>query len=92
MADAAEEKQVVYTIPLRGVRTVPRTERANKAVKVIREYIIRHMKAEPEKVWIDTKVNEALWARSMQSPPSVIKVRAVRFEDGLVEVSLPEEQ
>jgi large subunit ribosomal protein L31e len=88
----AEEKQVVYTIPLRKCKTVPYTERANKAVKVIREYVMRHMKTESDKVWIDTKVNEALWARSIQKPPTVIKVKAVRFEDGLVEVSLPEEQ
>ncbi|HSV42128.1 MAG TPA: 50S ribosomal protein L31e [Methanomassiliicoccales archaeon] len=88
----AEEKQVVYTIPLREVKTVPVNERANKAVKVVREYVMRHMKADEENVWIDTKVNEALWTRSIQKPPHTIKVKAVRFEDGLVEVSLPDEQ
>jgi large subunit ribosomal protein L31e len=88
----AEEKQVTYTIPLRQVKTVAYTHRAEKSIKVVREYVMRHMKAEESQVWIDTKVNEALWARSIQKPPVSIKVKAVRFEDGLVEVSLPEEQ
>lgn len=88
----AEEKQVTYTIPLRQVKTVPYTERSNKAVKVVREYVMRHMKAEESQIWIDNKVNEALWSCGIQKPPTNIKVKAVRFEDGLVEVSLPEEQ
>jgi len=88
----AEEKQVTYTIPLRQVKTVAYTHRTEKSIKVVREYVMRHMKAEESQVWIDTKVNEALWARSIQKPPTVIKVKAVRFEDGLVEVSLPDEQ
>jgi large subunit ribosomal protein L31e len=88
----AEEKQVVYTIPLRKCKTVAYTHRAEKAIKVIREYVMRHMKTDSDNVWIDMKVNEAIWARSIQKPPTLIKVKAVRFEDGLVEVSLPEEK
>jgi large subunit ribosomal protein L31e len=52
---------------------------------------MRHMKAEEKNVWIDTKVNEAIWSRSIQKPPSKIMVKAVKFEDGLVEVSLPDQ-
>jgi large subunit ribosomal protein L31e len=90
----AEEKEteVVYNIPLRAVKTVPRTERANKAAKVVKEYVMHHMKADADQVWIDSKVNEALWSRSISKPPTSITIKAVRFEDGLIEVSLPEEQ
>jgi ribosomal protein L31E len=35
-------------------------------------------------------VNEALWARGMQHPPQKLKVKLVKFEDKVVEVSLPE--
>ncbi|MCE5297256.1 MAG: 50S ribosomal protein L31e [Methanomassiliicoccales archaeon] len=90
MAD--DEKQVVYKIPLRKVKAGPRTDRANRAIIVVREYIMRHMKTDEKHVWIDSKVNELLWARSIENPPMFITVKAVRFEDGLVEVSLPEEQ
>jgi len=41
-------------------------------------------------VWIDSSVNEALWARGKYKIPSKIRVRAVKFDDGVVEVSLPE--
>jgi large subunit ribosomal protein L31e len=51
---------------------------------------MRHMKAGPEDIWIDARVNEAVWARGIQKPPNKIRVKVIKFEDGLVEVSLPE--
>ena len=90
MAEASE-KEVVFTIPLRKMKIVPYTIRANRAIIEIRKYIMRHMKTDEENVWIDTKVNEAIWSRSIQKPPSKIIVKAVKFEDGLVEVSLPDQ-
>ena len=85
------EKEVVFTIPLRKMKIVPYTQRANRAIIEIRTYVMRHMKTDEKNVWIDTKVNEAIWSRSIQKPPSKIIVKAVKFEDGLVEVSLPEQ-
>jgi large subunit ribosomal protein L31e len=87
-----KEKMVIYNVPLRKAKTVAYTHRAEKAVKVVREYVMRHTKSTEDKVWIDTKVNEALWSRSIQKPPTRIKLKVVTFEDGLVEVSLPDEQ
>ncbi|MDO5853998.1 MAG: 50S ribosomal protein L31e, partial [Thermoplasmata archaeon] len=43
-----------------------------------------------ENVWIDASVNEKLWANGIRNPPNKITVKAVKFEDGLVEVSLAE--
>lgn len=90
MAEVSE-KEVVFTIPLRKMKIVPYTQRANRAIIEIRMFVMRHMKTEEKDVWIDTKVNEAIWNRSIQKPPSKIIVKAVKFEDGLVEVSLPEQ-
>lgn len=59
-------------------------------MKAIKEYVMRHMKAGPEDIWIDARVNEAVWARGIEKPPNKIRVRVIKFEDGLVEVSLPE--
>jgi large subunit ribosomal protein L31e len=86
-----EEIERIMTIPLRKVKNVPRTKRANKAVKEIRAYVVRHMKTNEDQVWIDTKLNELVWERGIQKPPSSIRVKALKFEDGLVEVSLAEE-
>jgi len=86
----ADENERIITIPLRDTKKAPRTRRAKRAIKEIRENIARHMKADIEKVWIDTSLNEKIWERGIENPPNKITVKAVRFEDGLIEVSLSE--
>lgn len=87
----AEEETRILTIPLRVVRTVPRTKRAPRAIKAIREHVVRHMKAKAEDVWIDPLVNAVLWRRGIQKPPHRIRLKVIKFEDEQVTVSLPEE-
>jgi large subunit ribosomal protein L31e len=86
----AEEERII-TVPLRKAMVAPRTQRAERAIKAIREHVMRHMKAKNEDVWIDPKINEIIWARGIQKPPKSVRVKAIKFEDELVEVSLPEE-
>jgi len=89
MADENEEQ--IITIPLLTAKAAPRTKKSSKAILEVREYIAKHMKADIEDVWLDQKLNEKIWDRGMKKPPARIRVKAVKFEDGLVEVSLPEE-
>lgn len=84
----ADEIERIITIPLRATKMAPRTKRAERAIKEIRDNIARHMKAEKEDVWIDKSLNEKIWERGIQNPPHKITVKAVKFDDGLVEVSL----
>ena len=77
----------IYTIPLRDVKRVPRTKRSPRAMRYIREFIEKHMKAED--VIIDQSVNEKIWERGIEKIPSKIKVKAVK-EDETVEVTLVE--
>lgn len=86
----AEDVQI-FTIPLLVTKAAPRSKRAEKAVAEIKEFVAKHMKAKIEDVWMDQAVNESMWSRSIQKPPSKVRIKAVKFEDGLVEVSLPEE-
>lgn len=96
-----EELERIFTIPLTVTKQIPKTKRAPRAIKEIKEYVRRHMTdkaaAEDEEkelrkdVWIDFKLNELLWSRGIENPPSRVRVKAIRFEDGLIEVSLPEE-
>ncbi len=86
----AEEIERIYTVPLRNAHLAPLTKRARRAVNEVRHFLARHMKAEEAKIWIDNPVNEMIWARGIQKPPRRIRVRAIKFEDGVVEVSLPE--
>ncbi len=78
----------VYIIPLRDVKRVPRTIRSPKAVRLVREFLQRHMKSDDIK--IDSSVNEKIWERGIQKVPPKIKVKATKEEDGSVSVTLVE--
>ena len=80
-----------YIIPLREkVRVVPRYKKVNKAVKTVKEFLVRHMKIRDRdlnKIKIDKYLNEALWFRGIRKPPHKIKVKAVK-EGGIVRAEL----
>jgi len=86
----AEEIERIITIPLRKTKQAPRTKRSARAIKEIRAHIMRHMKVDEENVWIDASLNERIWQNGIKNPPSKVTVKAVKFDDGLVEVSLAE--
>ena len=48
------------------------------------------MRGRREDVWIDPRLNEYLWERGIQHIPRQVRVKAIRFEDGLIEVDLLE--
>jgi large subunit ribosomal protein L31e len=82
-------KEQIYIIPLRDVQHTPRWERGKRAMKAIRDYLARHMKS--EEIKLDQSINEAVWERGSHKPPSRIRVRAMKFEDGQVQAELAEE-
>jgi len=86
----AEEMERVMVIPLRKTKQAPRTKRAARAIKEVRAHVMRHMKVDEENVWIDASLNEKIWQNGIKNPPSKVTVKAVKFDDGLVEVSLEE--
>lgn len=86
--EAAEEEievveEKIYTIPLRHVWVVtPRGRRAPRAVRDVRDFVSRHMKA--EEVAMSNEVNSAIWSRGINKPPRKITVRAVKDKEGKV--------
>lgn len=89
MADkTTTELERVYTIPLRKTKDLVRSRRAQLAVRDVKRFLTRHMKSDD--IWLDNEVNELLWARGKFTIPSRVRVRATRFSDGVVEVTLPE--
>ncbi len=89
MAEKATPNERIYTIPLRQawIKT-PRDRRVNRSVNVIREFLMKHMKAEDVK--ISVALNEELWKNSIHRPPSKIKIKAKKEGDA-VEAMLPTE-
>lgn len=94
--DIVEER--FYTIPLRNAWISPRKKRAPKAARIVKKFVIKHMKVrleaneedEPEKLVIDNEVNEKLWSRGIEKPPRKIRVRVVKDTEGVVTVLLAE--
>lgn len=77
VGEGIEER--IYTIPLKAVKKAPRWKRSNRAIALIREYLMKHTKS--EYIMIDTAINEKVWARGSQKPPSKIRVKVIEEED-----------
>lgn len=94
MAEESEERIII--VPLRKLTEIPRIQRANRAMKMIRSHIAQHMKVGEESIWIDNPVNEAIWAKGREKPPNKLRLKATLFkedqdEQEVVEVTIPEE-
>jgi len=85
----AEEIERIYVIPLKktGYKS---SKAAPTAVIRVKNYLTRHMKVEKENIWIDDSLNNVLWSRGKYNMPSKIRVKAVKFDDGVVEAYVPE--
>lgn len=78
----------ILTVPLREAKKSPKSERADKAVRVVREHLSQHLNVSTENINIDSSINEALWKKGRENPPSKLRVRAAKFDDGVVEAEL----
>jgi len=94
--DIVEER--FYTIPLRKVWIAPRKKRAPRAARLVKSFVLKHMKVrteadeeeEAEKLVISNEVNEKLWSRGIEKPPRKIRVRVIKDKEGVVTILLAE--
>lgn len=81
-----------YIVPLRREwLKVPKYKRATKAVKALKEFMVRNMKIydrDLRRIKIDQVLNNELRFRGMRKPPTSIKVLAKKFDDETVRVFL----
>lgn len=89
MVQIGEEQ--VYTIPLRDAKLAPRWERSKRAVKVMFRFLEQHTKTDRELIRIDPKISEKIWEHGSEKPPRKIRIKAMKFEDGIVEAELATE-
>lgn len=80
----------VITVPLRDAKDAPKPERAGKAMKILRSDLAKHFSAPEDDVNLDESINERVWSQSRSKIPSKVRVRAAKFEDGVVEAELAE--
>jgi large subunit ribosomal protein L31e len=76
----------VFTIPLRRAWIAPIKKRAPRAIKIIKDYLKKHMKSDI--VSINVEVNKKVWDRGIEKPPRKIKIRATKDEEGVVRAYL----
>jgi len=91
MAKAKDEPKIVlervYNVPLRkGYLKAPEYRRTQKASRVFRAFVIKHMKS--DNVSIGKELNDFLWKHGIRNPPHHIKINAIKYDSGLVKVNL----
>lgn len=87
-SDIVEER--IYTVPLGRAWIRPRTKRAPRAIRLLKEFVKRHMKVDEESIRVLNEVNEKIWSRGIQRPPRRIRVRVTKDKEGIITVHLAE--
>ncbi len=90
----------MYVIPLSRAWISPRRKRAPRAMRLIRNFVERHMKMrggaseeegeEMGRLVISNDVNEKVWSRGIEKPPRNIRVRVAKDKEGIITVYLAE--
>jgi ribosomal protein L31E len=100
MADKAKDKKKEpkllfereYIVPLRSEwLKVAKHKRANKAIKALKEFMVRNMKIydrDLRRIKIDQVLNNEMRFRGMKKPLSKVKVKAQKFDNETVRVFL----
>ncbi len=79
----------IYTIPFYPkLAYSKRVKRASRAIRILREFVQRHMKA--TNIIIAPEVNERIWFKGREKPPRRIRVRCLRTAEDKIEVHLLE--
>ena len=84
--DIVEER--IYTVPLSKAWISPRTRHSPRAIRILKSFVIKHMKIDDDFIKITNEVNEKIWDRGIQKPPRKIKVRVTKDSEGIVTVQL----
>lgn len=98
MAAKEKEDKIIlereYVVPLRRKSmNTPQYKRTPKAVKVLKQFIAKHMKVserETDNVKLDKWLNEEMWFRGIRKPMNKVRVKCKKFESGVVRVELAE--
>ncbi len=80
---AGDFEERVLTVPLRDARAATGPDRANLAMRLVREHLAQHFSVDEDAVRLDPSINEAVWSEGRGKPPRTLRVRAARFvEEG----------
>lgn len=83
MSERRSVKTAITVIPLRSVYFGRRANRADRAIRLVREFVYRHNK-EVERVIIDPSLNMYIWSRGRMKPPRKLLVKIVLDKESKV--------
>src|SRR3989344_3795244 len=81
----ASSNEKIFNINIKVAYKKSHERRAPYAARFIRDYLRTHMKTDTVK--IGPRLNDALWARGIKRPPSLVRVKAV-MDEGVVKAEL----
>lgn len=80
-----------YIVPLRREwLKCARHKRAKKAIRALKQFLARHMKADEEDVKLSKWVNQKIWGKGIKHPPAKIKLKVSKDDKGIVKAELSE--
>lgn len=82
------QEERFYVVPLaKGYMKGPNWCRTDKAMRVLRAFVKRHMKPEGD-VYVSQDLNERIWENGMKNPPRKLRIRVTKSVDGIVRAYL----
>lgn len=80
-----EEK--IVTINLRKkITEKARWKRSKSVLRILKEVLKKQTKS--DEIKIDKKLNEKIWSRSSERPPTKLRIKLTKLDDGSVKVEL----
>jgi len=78
----------IHVVPLKRLYYGRRMNRADRAIRLIKKYVLRHYK-DVDRVMIDQRVNEYVWRRGREKPPRrvLVEIRIYRDEEEGVNIA-----
>jgi large subunit ribosomal protein L31e len=74
----------IYTVPLGDAYAASRNNRVPRAIKILKAFVARHMKAEDDqRILISEALNAHIWESSIQRPPRRVKVRLIKDDEAV---------
>jgi len=91
MAEEKQETKIIlersYTIPLRReFLKAPTHKRTNRAVRAVKQFLQKHMKA--DNIKLGKNLNLKLWENGIRNPPHKVKINAIKDSEGIVRAEL----
>ena len=82
-------KERIYTVNLKSeFLKAARWQKSQRAVYTVRAFLKKHTKVDEDKIKIGATINEKIWDRGNQHPPTKIRIKTIQTDEGLVKAEM----